>query len=269
MALLVKDRSPPLWLLVMLVLSGTMAMHMFVPALSEAGRELGASMGAMQLTISLYVFGLAVGQLIYGPLSDSFGRRPMLIIGLTMYAAAGIAAALSTRSEVLIATRLVQALGGCAGMVLGRVIVRDTAAGDIAVRRLALLNLIAVAGPGLAPSLGGLLATTLGWRMIFVGLGILGFVNIVLVRFLLPETARPTYVMNRGVLKRDYARLLRSPAFLGYAVGGGCATSSTYAFICTRSIDDTPQSKGAVLMRCGTGLSQRRSMGIFQGKSAS
>lgn len=124
----------PIWLLVLITLSGTLAMHLFVPALPDAGRDFGASTAVMQTTISAYIVGLAVGQLIYGPLSDGMGRRPMLMVGLAIYTSAGVVAALSTSVQALIVARLFQALGGCAGLALGRAIVRDTARPDEAVR---------------------------------------------------------------------------------------------------------------------------------------
>ena len=84
--------TAPLWLLTLITFSGTFAMHMFVPALPDAARALGASVGEMQMTMSVYIFGLAAGQLVYGPLADRFGRRPVLVAGLVLYAAAGLAA---------------------------------------------------------------------------------------------------------------------------------------------------------------------------------
>src|ERR1700722_12601522 len=117
----------PLWLLALFTFSGTLGMHIFVPALPNAALDLGAGTAAMQMTVSLYIFGLALGQLVYGPLSDRFGRRPMLMAGLALYTAAGFAAALAPSANALIAARLLQAFGGCAGLVLGRAIVRDTA----------------------------------------------------------------------------------------------------------------------------------------------
>ena len=220
-----------LWLLVLITFSGTLAMHMFVPALPDASRDLGASIAVVQMTISLYIVGLALGQLVYGPLSDYFGRRPILLVGLFLYTGAGIGALLAPDINALIAARLFQALGGCAGLVLGRAIVRDTAGPADAARRLAAMNLVVVAGPGLAPLVGSLLSTTFGWRSIFLLLSTLGVVNIVLTWRLLPETgqaARNTTILS---LARDYRGLLSSPAFLGYSFGGGCATTSMYAFI--------------------------------------
>ncbi len=221
----------PLWLLALVTFSGTLAMHIFVPALPIAARSLGAGIGEMQMTVSLYIFGLAVGQLVYGPLADRFGRRPVLLAGLSLYTAAGLAAALAPEVHALITARLFQAMGGCAGLVLGRSIVRDTAEAQEATRRLALMNLMVTVGPSIAPLVGGALATALGWRSIFYGLFALGIVGLLFTWRLLPETGRPGAAVSAPVLARNYARLLRSPAFLGFSIGGGCATTSMYAFV--------------------------------------
>lgn len=221
----------PLWLLALFTFSGTTAMHIFVPALPHAAKDLGASVGAMQLTVSLYILGLAVGQLAYGPLSDRFGRRPVLMAGLVVYTIAGFAAAFALSVHALIVARLFQALGGCAGLVLGRAIVRDTAEPPEAARRLAVMNLMVTLGPGLAPVLGGILATTLGWRSIFLVLCALGIANLIFAWRLLPETRRLDSSDSLSTLARNYGQLLRSRSFLGYAIGGGCATTSLYAFV--------------------------------------
>jgi DHA1 family bicyclomycin/chloramphenicol resistance-like MFS transporter len=221
----------PLWLLALITISGTLAMHMFVPALPAAAMSLGASTAAMQATISVYILGLAGGQLIYGPLSDGLGRRPVLLTGLFVYAIAGVAAALAPDVDALVAARLFQALGGCAGLALGRAIVRDTSRPDEAVRDLALLNLMIMIGPGLAPMLGSALTGAFGWRAIFLMLATLGGVTLLLAWRLLPETRRATGSIKVAALMRDYMLLLRSPSFMGFALGGGCATTSIYAFI--------------------------------------
>lgn len=222
-----------MWLLVLITLAGTMAMHMFVPALPDAARQLHASPNQAQLTITVYIVGLGLGQLIYGPLSDSLGRRPMLLIGLLLYTAAGIAAFFAPTIEMLVAARLLQALGGCAGLTLGRAIARDTSTPDNAVTKLALLNLMMMIGPGIAPSIGSWVDGMLGWRAIFATLAIMGGITLTGVCFLLPETGHPSGQLHIRTIKNDYRKLLSTPSFLCFAVGGGCATTAIYAFIST------------------------------------
>jgi DHA1 family bicyclomycin/chloramphenicol resistance-like MFS transporter len=207
-----------------------MAMHIFVPALPSVAADLAASTGAAQLTLSFYIVGLALGQLVYGPISDRFGRRPVLIAGMAVYALAGVAAMLSPTIGTLITARLFQALGGCAGLVLGRAIVRDSASGGDAARNLSLMNLITMAGPGLSPLIGSALAASTGWRSIFVVLCALGVANLLLTWRILPESSGGRGQDMLTVL-RSYGQLLRSRRFLGYALGGGCATTALYAFI--------------------------------------
>lgn len=226
-----RKASPPLWLLVLVTMSGTLAMHMFVPALPYAAAQLQATVAQMQMTISMYIIGLAVGQLIYGPLSDAVGRRPALIAGLSLYLLGGITAAVTASLPMLVAARLTQALGGCAGLALGRAIVRDTSDSQTVVGRLALLNLMMMIGPGLAPILGSLIAATLGWRAIFGALGGLGLVALLSTWYLLPETGRPTGRFSVRLMLTDYRRLFKSARFVGFALGGGIATTSIYAFI--------------------------------------
>lgn len=224
-------RPAPLWLLAMITFSGTLAMHVFVPALPPAARDLGASAGSLQMTISVYILGLAFGQLVYGPVSDRYGRRPVLMVGLTIYTLASIAAAFTPSADALIATRLLQALGGCAGLVLGRAIVRDGSGMTDSTRRLATMNLVVIVGPGVAPLIGTALSETLGWRAIFVALAAMGVANLLLTWRVLPETARPGAGRDFRTVLRGYRRLVSMPVFLGYAIGGSLATTPMYAFI--------------------------------------
>lgn len=223
--------APPLWLLVLFTFSATVAMHIFTPALPAAGRSFEASAAAMQLTVAVYVFGLAVGQPIYGPLADGFGRRPALMAGLALFTLGGLLALWAPTLKLLVAARFVQALGGCAGLVLGRVMVRDTSEAAQAVRRLSLLALAMTLAPGLAPLLGQTVASLVGWRWIFALLAGLGVLNLLLGWRILPETGRPTGHVSVATLRRDYGLLLRSPVFLGFVIGGGFATTAIYAFL--------------------------------------
>ncbi len=222
--------NAPLWLLGMLTFSGTLAMHMFVPALPAAATSLGVGIPAMQMTISLYILGLAFGQLIYGPVSDRYGRRPTLMAGLVIFIIAGLAAVFAPDIHTLIAARLFQALGGCAGLVLARAMVRDTSASKDAVRRQALMNLMVTLAPGIGPLVGGALTNTAGWRSLFVLLCLIGVVNFILTWRLLPETGTLNRSAGKGLM-RSYWYMARSRRFLGFAIGGGCATTSMYAFV--------------------------------------
>jgi DHA1 family bicyclomycin/chloramphenicol resistance-like MFS transporter len=222
-------KPSPLWLLALITLNGTLAMHIFVPALAAAARDLNASAAEAQMTLSVYVVGLSLGQLTYGPISDHFGRRPVLVFGMVLYTAASFAALFAPSIGWLVTARLFQALGGCSGLVLGRAIVRDGAAGDMAARRLSLMNLMTMAGPGLSPMVGAAMVGATGWRSIFALVSLLGLAGLVLVWRLLPETGGGRD--NAGKVFGNYARLLKSPAFVGYAIGGGCATTAFYAFI--------------------------------------
>jgi MFS transporter, DHA1 family, multidrug resistance protein len=223
--------APPLWLLVLITISGTMAMHMFVPALPDAARALGTTPGQMQMAISIYIIGLAAGQLCYGPLSDALGRRPLLMTGLGLYAVGSVAAAFAPNLGTLLAARLVQALGGCAGLALGRAIVRDTTQAESAIRELALLNLMIMVGPGLAPVVGGAVSAAVGWRAIFALLAVGGVLTLFFTWRLLPETGHPSGRVGVGTLVADYRELLTSRRFVGFALGGGSATTCVYAFL--------------------------------------
>ncbi|NML18160.1 multidrug effflux MFS transporter [Azohydromonas caseinilytica] len=227
-----RNPSPPLWLLVLATFSGTLAMHMFVPALPLVARELRATPAAAQSTISLYILGLAFGQLLYGPLSDRFGRRPTLLAGLALYTAAGLVCLWAPTVQVLLGARLLQALGGCAGLLLARAIVRDTCGPTETLQRLAALGLITLVGPGIAPLLGAAVADTLGWRWVCACFVLLGVLALAAVWVRLPET-RPALLepAHRSSLLADARTLLRSRLFVACTLGGGCSTTAFYAFV--------------------------------------
>lgn len=222
---------PPLWLLVLVTLSGTMAMHIFVPALPLAGQALGASASSMQQTITLYVVGLALGQLIYGPISDAIGRRPTLLIGLGIYFSASVLALFATNVQWLVAARLLQALGGAAGITLGRAIVRDVADPERVTKDIALLNLLTMVGPGLAPIIGSHLAEYFGWRSIYVFLVLIGSCMVVFTYYRLPETHQLRHPLQVRGIARDYRQLFGNPRFAGLMLGGSCMSAALYPYL--------------------------------------
>ncbi len=215
----------------MVTFTGTAAMHMFVPALPRMAVDLGTGAAAAQMTITMYIVGLALGQLFYGPVADCFGRRPTLLGGLAIFTTAGIVATGASSPAVLVAARFVQAVGGCAGLMLARAIVRDAVAQADLVGRLATLNLMMMFGPGLAPFIGAWINATGGWRCILAFLSALGLLNLVLTWRCLPETGRPSGILSVSSVLADYRLLTGSRSFVWVVVGSGCATTSMYAFI--------------------------------------
>jgi MFS transporter, DHA1 family, multidrug resistance protein len=224
-----RTRAPFL-LLVAMTACGTLGMHVIIPALPDTARALGMSIGTAQLTITLYLVGLAIGQLLYGPASDRFGRRPVLLVGLSLFTVASIITALAPTATLLIAARVVQSVGGCAGLVLGRAAVRDGATADKAAGQLAMLTLVMAMVPAIAPAIGGYLTAYIHWRASYVLLALFGGATLLVCALLMPETRTPQGASNRSMLTA-YARLLGSRRFVGYAVGGACSTTAFYGFM--------------------------------------
>lgn len=151
-----------------------LAVDMSLPALPSLARDFAAPADRVQLTLSLFLLGYAGGQLVYGPLSDRFGRRRLLLFGLGVYTLAGFICAAAPRLEVLVTARLVQGFGACVGPVLGRAVVRDHHTGPRAVQMLSSITMVMSLAPLLAPILGGQLLALFGWRAIFLCLGGIG-----------------------------------------------------------------------------------------------
>lgn len=219
-------------LLAIIAASGTLAMHMLVPALPAVAREFETTAFTAQLTLFVYLVGVAAGQLIYGPLSDRFGRRPVLLASLTLFLLASMVAAFASSIQWLIVARVVQAIGACGGLVLGRAMARDGTTLEDAARQLAILVMAMTVAPAIAPLLGGTVATWLGWRAIFALLSIVGAVVLLLTLFALPETSlQRTPLPGVSGLLAIYRGLLSRPKFCAYAIGGSCMSTSIYAFL--------------------------------------
>ena len=213
------DRAP-FALIVAITACGTLGMHLIIPALPDTAQALRVSPAAIQLSITLYLVGLAIGQLVYGPISDRFGRRPVLLVGLGLFTLAGIATTVAPNAWMLVVARILQSIGACAGLVLGRAIVRDSATPDRAAAQLAMLTLVMSAAPAIAPVLGGYATAWFGWRAAFALLAIVGGVTLVLAVLLLPETSA-VQSSSRASMLLGSLRLLRSRAFRGYIVWAG------------------------------------------------
>jgi DHA1 family bicyclomycin/chloramphenicol resistance-like MFS transporter len=205
-------------LLAALTAIGPLSTDMYLASLPDIARQLGASTAQVQLTISAYLIGFAVGQIVYGPLSDRHGRKPVLLTALALYCAASLACALATSIEMLIVARAVQALGGSSGIVLARAIVRDLYSGARAGRELSVMGAVMALAPVLAPIAGGLLQTGFGWRSVFFTLVGGGLIGAAIVWPLLPETlpARAAEPVSPASMLRSYHVVARNPAYLAY-----------------------------------------------------
>lgn len=224
--------SRPFWLLALLIGSGTLGMHVFAPVLPMISSEFAADPGVTQLTISLYMFALAGGQIVYGPLSDRFGRRNVLMAGIGLYMVAGVLAALSTSLEWLLAARVLQASGGCAGLVLGRAIVHDTSRDADAASTIGALNTLLLISPALAPVLGLWIADIYGWRSVPLMLVAFGAAAMFGIVFFLSETSERLAEPVRAIAGK-YGRLLTSPLFVAYVFGGSLTTTTMFTVLTT------------------------------------
>lgn len=225
-------RRPSTLLLVLIVSISPLTMHIYLPSLPGLALDLQASDAQVQLTLSVYLFAVAVTQLIIGPLSDSYGRRPVLIVGLVLFLAATLFCRFATSIEALIIARGVQAIGGCAGMVIGRAIVRDVATRDEAASLLGYVTMGMAIAQMLGPTIGGLLDGFYGWRASFDLLLVIGLALLVLVYLTLRETNRTAEnSFSARSLTRSYAALMLEPRFWAFAMTGAMASGVFFAFL--------------------------------------
>jgi DHA1 family bicyclomycin/chloramphenicol resistance-like MFS transporter len=204
--------------LALLTALGPVSTDMYLPSLPDIGRLLSASAAEVQLTLSAYLVGFATGQIAYGPYSDRYGRRPVLLIALGLFCVANLICAAAPSIPVLIAARTLQAVGGSGAIVVARAIVRDLYAGPRAGRELSLMGLIMGIAPIVAPLIGGGLQTTFGWRANFIVALAVGLAAAAVAWRLFPETLqRPALEPISFVhVVRVYRGLLRSRAFLAH-----------------------------------------------------
>ena len=212
---------------------GALSIDMFLPSLPALARAYGTSAATAQLTVTLFLAGLAPAQLVWGPLSDRFGRRRTLISGLALYAAAGLVCALAPGIRTLVLARIGQAFGAGSGQVIARAIVRDVYPRDQAARVLGLMGTAQALNPILAPVIGGLLHATLGWRSVFYVLAGFGAVFLLAAIAITPETnVRPdATALQPARFAENVATVLRDPAYLGYVAVVTFMFSGQFAFI--------------------------------------
>jgi len=231
--------APPRSRLELIIILGAMtsfaplATDMYLPALPTLQRVFGTSSLAVQATLSAFFAGFAAGQLVFGPITDRFGRRPPLYAGLLLFVAASIGCALAPTVEILTGLRFVQAFGACAGGVISRAMVRDLFDPRESARVYGGLMLVTGLAPMLAPLIGGHLLLFFGWPSIFFVMAGLALLCLLAAHLRLPETHRPETVHTLNVLRigASYGRLLAHRAYLGFALTSACCMGGVFAYI--------------------------------------
>jgi MFS transporter, DHA1 family, multidrug resistance protein len=212
---------------------GPVSTDLYLPSLPSIGRDLGADVAATQLTLSVFLIAFALVQIPVGPLSDRFGRRPILLSGLAVYALASVVCAFAPSIEALIAARAAQAAGACAGVVLGRAVVRDIYGPDRAARMLAYIGGAVALAPMVGPILGGMIQSLLGWRWNFGILALFAIATLTLGMGGLPEsnTRRDPHALDPSRMAANFRTLLRHRAFMGFALAVAFSYAGLFAFI--------------------------------------
>jgi DHA1 family bicyclomycin/chloramphenicol resistance-like MFS transporter len=222
----------------MLILGGLSAfaplsIDMYLPSLPSMTHDLRSTDSTVQLTLSAFIIGLAIGQIVIGPLSDSVGRRKPLLAGLALYAVGSVLCAVSPSAELLIAARLIQAIGAAAGIVIARAAVRDLFSGTAMTKFFSLLMLVNGVAPVLAPVIGGQLLRLTSWRGVFVVLTVVGALLLAAVALALPESlvAERRVRAKTSEILRTYRGLFADRMFLGYALAAGLSFAAMFAYI--------------------------------------
>lgn len=219
-------------LLTVMIMVNQMATSLYTPSLPSLTTAFAAEAADVKLTMSVFLFGLTIGQLVHGPLSDRFGRRPILLAGLGIYVLATAMCAAAPTLTILILGRLLQALGGCACAVVSRAIVRDKFGRGEAARVMAMVGLAMAVGPALGPMIGGLLQVSFGWRACFVVLLFFGLAVFVWVAAGYRESlAQPNPTATDPLaLARSFAAVLSSRPYLAYSLATGFCFSTMFAY---------------------------------------
>ncbi|NMD58798.1 multidrug effflux MFS transporter [Nocardia globerula] len=219
--------------LALLAAVAPLAIDMYLPAFPEMSVEFDTSASAVQLTLTTFLVGLALGQLVFGPLSDRYGRRPLLLIGTVACAVFSAGAALAPSIELLAAARFVQGFAGAAGIVLGRAVISDRARGAAAAKLFSLLVVINAVAPVIAPLLGGVVVTNFGWRGVFWVLTVLSALMFVCVLALVSETL-PKELRTTGgaaAMLGEARNVLRNRRYVGFTLAYAFAFGVMFAYI--------------------------------------
>jgi len=226
-------RGVPGWLVLVGAMSalGPFSIDMYLPGFPQIERDLAES--GVERTMATYMLGIALGQLVYGPLSDRFGRKPPLYAGLILYVIGSLGCSFAVSMSMLMWMRVLQAIGACSPLVIGRAVVRDRCEPQDAAKAYATLMMIVSLGPIVAPTLGGWVITAFGWRAVFVFQAVASIAIIVAMHSMLVESRDPAHVqpLHFGRVLDSYGRLFLDRRFVGYSGVGGFAMAGLFCYV--------------------------------------
>ena len=209
------------------------SVDMYLPAFPSIAASLDTDISTVQLSLTSYLIGIAIGQLFYGPLLDKYGRKKPLYAGLIIYILASFGCAMTKSIDALIWMRFLQAIGGCAGMVAAQALVRDIFPINKIAQAFAMLTLVIAVSPMIAPTIGGYLATQMDWHYLFIVLGLLATIILLFTKWFLPVGASPDKAVSLlpHQVVGQYIHVLKNKQFLTYILVGGIAGAAPFAYI--------------------------------------
>ncbi|MDQ6889901.1 MAG: multidrug effflux MFS transporter [Bacteroidota bacterium] len=212
---------------------GPFSIDMYLPGFPAIAADLHSTTAYISLSLSSFFIGISLGQLLYGPLLDRYGRKNPLYFGLVLYVLSSIGCALCKSADALIAIRLLQAFGGCVGMVAARAMVRDIFPVEENAKIFSSLMLVVAVSPIIAPTTGGYVTAIFGWQSIFIILAAIGFITLIAVYFALPESRKPNAEVSLlpAPIIKSFLEIFTVPQFYTYAFTGSIAAAGLYAYI--------------------------------------
>jgi DHA1 family bicyclomycin/chloramphenicol resistance-like MFS transporter len=248
-------------LLISLSSFGPLTMSIYTPVMPLIGTDLGAGADSVKYTLTTYMLGFAIGQLFYGPLSDRFGRRPVVLLGVAVFTVTSIGCAFASSIEGLIGLRILQGLGAASGAVLGRALLRDAYTATEMPLVMSWIALAINVSPAIAPSIGGFLGQQFGWRATFWFVGGFGALLLVVMALALGETNRfRSDTLNLASLTRGSGEMLRNKRFLGYMLTLGFAFAINFGmlagtpFILQDKLGFSPREFGLIVLLSVSGF---------------
>ncbi|MEO9004702.1 MAG: multidrug effflux MFS transporter [Ginsengibacter sp.] len=228
-----RERFFTIFTLGLLSAVGPFSIDMYLPGFPDIARELNTTVAHITLSITSFFIGISIGQLIYGPLLDKYGRKKPLYVGLVIYILASLGCTYAPSANILIGIRFLQALGACAGMVAARALVRDIFPIHENAKVFSLLMLVIAISPIVAPTLGGYLTALFGWQTIFLVLLGIGVITIAFVYFFLPPGRKPDtgLSLRPDSIIKGFLVVVKVPQFYTYAFSGALSSSGLYAYV--------------------------------------